>query len=107
MGTRMKAAGALLFCLVSILTGSSNESDDLALKSQRAKEVMAQGKFAEAIPLYRELNQAVPGHPGRSGGPQNCPALAAGSPGRAWVARWCFAFARPPCRSSLSIPEAS
>ena len=66
MGTRMKAAGALLFCLVSILTqsGSSNESDDLALKSQRAKEFMAQGKFAEAIPLYRELNQAVPRNPG-------------------------------------------
>jgi len=62
----MKAAGALLFCLVSILTqsGSSNESDDLALKSQRAKEFMAQGKFAEAIPLYRELNQAVPRNPG-------------------------------------------
>ena len=62
----MKAAGALLFCLVSILTqsGSSNESDDLAVKSQRAKEFMAQGKFAEAIPLYRELNQAVPRNPG-------------------------------------------
>jgi protein O-GlcNAc transferase len=62
----MKAAGALLFCLASILTqsGSSNQSDDLALKSQRAKEFMAHGKFAEAIPLYRELNQAVPRNPG-------------------------------------------
>ena len=66
MATRMKAASALLFCLVSILTqsGSPNQSDDLALKSQRAKEFMAQGKFAEAIPLYRELNQAVPDNPG-------------------------------------------
>ncbi len=62
----MKAAGALLFCLVSSLTQSSNsnQSDDLALKSQRAKEFMAQGKFTEAIPLYRELNQAVPRNPG-------------------------------------------
>src|SRR5882762_7068621 len=66
MGTRMKAAGAFLFCLVSMLTqsSSSNPLGDLALKSQRAKEFMAQGKFAEAIPLYRELNQAVPRNPG-------------------------------------------
>ncbi len=62
----MKAVGALLFCLISILTqsSSSTQSDDLALKSQRAKEFMAQGKFGEAIPLYRELNQAVPRSPG-------------------------------------------
>ncbi len=66
MGTRMKAAEALLFCLVSILAQSSSlaQSDDLAVKSQRAKEFMAQGKFAEAVPLYRELNQAVPNNPG-------------------------------------------
>ena len=50
----MKAVAALLLCLVSFLaqSSSSNQSDDLALKSQRAKEFMAQGKFAEAIPLY-------------------------------------------------------
>ncbi len=46
----MKAAEALLFCLVSILAQSSSlaQSDDLAVKSQRAKGFMAQGKFAEA-----------------------------------------------------------
>src|SRR2546422_10598103 len=62
----MKAAAALLLCLVSFLaqSSSSNQSGDLALKSQRAKEFMAQGKFAEAIPLYRELNQAIPNNPG-------------------------------------------
>ena len=62
----MKAAAALLLCLVSFLaqSSSSNQSGDLALKSQRAKEFMAQGKFAEAIPLYRELNQAVPRNAG-------------------------------------------
>src|SRR6266705_2981365 len=66
MGTRIKAADAFLFCLVSILaqSSSSNQSDELVLKSQRAKEFMAQGKFLEAIPLYRELNQAVPRNPG-------------------------------------------
>src|SRR2546425_4893067 len=66
MGIRMKAAAALLLCLVSFLaqSSSSNQSGDLALKSQRAKEFMAQGKFAEAIPLYWELNQAVPRNAG-------------------------------------------
>lgn len=62
----MKAVHVVLFCLISVLTQSSSlaQSDDLALKSQRAKELMAEGKFAQAIPLYRELNQAVPNNPG-------------------------------------------
>ncbi len=66
MGMRMTAAETLLFCLVLIpaQSSSSAQSNDLAAKSQRAKEFMAQGKFAEAILLYRELNQAVPGNPG-------------------------------------------
>src|SRR2546425_4969652 len=66
MGTLVKAAQAFLFCLISILSTSISfgQSDDLAMKSQRAKEFMAQGKFAEAIPLYRELNQAVPRNAG-------------------------------------------
>src|SRR5882762_10491822 len=66
MGTLVKAAQALLFCLASILSPSSSvgQSDDLAMKSQRAKEFMADGRFAEAVPLYRELNRAVPDNPG-------------------------------------------
>src|SRR3989442_13299752 len=66
MGTLVKAAQAFLFCLISFLSPSSSfgQSDDLALKSQRAKELMADGKFAEAVPLYRELNQAIPNNPG-------------------------------------------
>src|SRR5467141_1680393 len=66
MGTLVKAAQAFLFCLISFLSPSSSfgQSDDLAVKSQRAKEFMADGKFAEAVPLYRELNQAVPNNPG-------------------------------------------
>src|SRR2546429_3279474 len=35
-----------------------------SLKSQRAKELMAEGKFAQAIPLYRELDRAIPNNPG-------------------------------------------
>jgi tetratricopeptide (TPR) repeat protein len=66
MGTLVKAVQAFLFCLISILLPSISfgQSDDLAIKSQRAKEFMAAGKFAEAVPLYRELNRAVPNNPG-------------------------------------------
>src|SRR6266436_145986 len=66
MGTLVKDAQAFVFCLISFLSPSSSfgQSDDLAMKSQRAKEFMADGKFAEAVPLYRELNQAVPNNPG-------------------------------------------
>jgi len=62
-----RAAQALFFCLVSILLPRSDlfaQSENLAAKSQRAKEFMAEGKFAQAIPLYRELNQAVPNNAG-------------------------------------------
>src|SRR5215467_8521398 len=62
----MKIAGLLLFCLapVSTQSGQLPQTDTLVLKSQRAKQLMAEGKFGEAIPLYRELNQAVPNNPG-------------------------------------------
>ena len=62
----MKAANLLLFSLVSILAQSSclAHSDDFAVKSRRAKELMAEGRFVQAVPLYRELNQAVPNNPG-------------------------------------------
>ena len=62
----MRATRILLLCLLSILARSSAfaQSNDLALKSQRAKDFMAEGKFADAIPLYVELNRAVPDSPG-------------------------------------------
>jgi tetratricopeptide (TPR) repeat protein len=55
-----------LLCLASLLVAVSgfSQSDDLAEKSRRAKEFMAEGKFADAVPLYRELNVAVPNNPG-------------------------------------------
>jgi len=40
------------------------QSDELALKSRRARDLMAAGQFAEAIPIYEELVRAVPGNPG-------------------------------------------
>ena len=51
----------LLFWL-STLVGA--QGDDLALKSHRAKELMAAGRFSEAVPIYEELVRAVPGNPG-------------------------------------------
>ncbi len=40
------------------------QPDDLALKSRRAKELMAAGRFAQAVPVYAELVRAVPNNPG-------------------------------------------
>src|SRR5215469_2878680 len=40
------------------------QSTDLALESHRAKQLMAAGKFEEAIPIYKRLTQAVPNNPG-------------------------------------------
>ena len=51
----------LLFWL-STLAGA--QGDDLALKSHHAKELMAAGRFSEAVPVYEELVRAVPGNPG-------------------------------------------
>jgi tetratricopeptide (TPR) repeat protein len=39
-------------------------SDDLAAQSQQAKQLMGEGRFEEAIPIYRRLMAAVPGNPG-------------------------------------------
>src|ERR1019366_9406093 len=36
----------------------------LAEKAQHAKELMAAGRPAEAVPIYRELIRAVPNNPG-------------------------------------------
>ncbi|MDP9339287.1 MAG: tetratricopeptide repeat protein [Acidobacteriota bacterium] len=62
----MKFAPTLLLCLLAIPVRQSvfAQPDDLALKSQQAKNLMAEGKFADAIPLYVELNQALPNNPG-------------------------------------------
>lgn len=43
---------------------SAWQTEDLAIQSQRAKELMATGKFEEAIPIYKRLTQAAPGNPG-------------------------------------------
>src|SRR5260370_3563586 len=40
------------------------QSEALARQSQRAKELMAAGRFEEAITIYKQMTQAVPGNPG-------------------------------------------
>jgi predicted Zn-dependent protease len=46
--------------------GAPARPDDsrLAAESQRGKELMAAGRFAEAVPIYRALVSAQPGNPG-------------------------------------------
>jgi tetratricopeptide (TPR) repeat protein len=39
-------------------------AEDMAAKSQRAKDMMASGRFEEAIPIYKEMVAALPGNPG-------------------------------------------
>lgn len=59
---RFTANTCILICFAAgILTG---QTDDLASKSQRAKELMAAGRFDQAIPLYQQLVHALPGNPG-------------------------------------------
>ena len=40
------------------------QSASLAEQSNHARELMASGKYEQAIPIYRELVKAVPGNPG-------------------------------------------
>jgi predicted Zn-dependent protease len=55
--------GPLLSLLLLTATAPAPQ-DDSALRSQRGKELMASGRYAEAATVYRELVAAVPGNPG-------------------------------------------
>jgi predicted Zn-dependent protease len=54
--------------LVCLLPGQvappSSPADALGAQSQRGKELMAAGRYAEAVPVYRDLVAALPGNPG-------------------------------------------
>ena len=50
-----------LFFVTSLLLAQPNQ---LTLQSQQAKQLMAAGRFAEAIPIYQALVTALPGNPG-------------------------------------------
>ena len=51
----------VFFLITSLLLAQPNE---LALQSQQAKQLMAAGRFAEAIQIYQALVTALPGNPG-------------------------------------------
>src|SRR5690348_3834646 len=40
------------------------QTEEQAKESQRAKELMAAGKYEQAIPIYQKLVQAMPGNTG-------------------------------------------
>lgn len=52
------------FFFLFLLAAAHAQTDELALKSRRARELMAAGRFAEAIPIYSELVRAIPNNPG-------------------------------------------
>jgi predicted Zn-dependent protease len=54
----------VLALLLSTAARIEAQSQALIEKSQRGKELMAEQKFEEAVPIYRELVQAVPDNPG-------------------------------------------
>ena len=55
----------VLLCFACLtVQGFAQSDDELAAKSQQAKALMAEGKFADAVPIYRELVRALPKNPG-------------------------------------------
>ena len=58
---RLHGRGLLLPAFVFLgLLAARAQSDDLARKSEAARQLMAEGKFEAAIPVYQELVKALP-----------------------------------------------
>jgi tetratricopeptide (TPR) repeat protein len=53
-----------LFLALAAAASFAGQPEELVRMSQQAKELMAAGKFADAVPLYQSLVQAMPGNPG-------------------------------------------
>ena len=61
----MKSSPAVTVALaLLVIVGYASAQSSLAEKAQRAKELMAAGRAAEAAPLYRDLVSAIPNNPG-------------------------------------------
>jgi tetratricopeptide (TPR) repeat protein len=54
----------IVLLLVSVPWAAQTQSAALIEKSERGKQLMAEQKFEEAVPIYRELVQGVPDNPG-------------------------------------------
>ena len=59
---RLLTGAALLF--LTLVPPANAQNEKLAEQSHQAKELMAQGRFEEAIPIYESLVKALPGNPG-------------------------------------------
>jgi len=59
--TRRLLSGAAFLLLACLVPAQDNQ---LALASQQANQLMAEGQFKAAIPIYQKLVAAVPGNPG-------------------------------------------
>src|SRR5438094_6096179 len=53
-----------LLALLIAFSTLSGQSPDLAAESAQGKELMAAGKFEEAVPIYTQLVRALPSNPG-------------------------------------------
>jgi predicted Zn-dependent protease len=51
-------------CALAAASLQPSTEDDLQAKSRKGKELMASGRYAEAVPVYRALVKAMPGNPG-------------------------------------------
>src|SRR3989442_9221203 len=60
----MKFLPRLAVCLALSVSSLLAQTNELAAKSRRGKELMAAGRFEEAIPIYRDLVKALPDSPG-------------------------------------------
>ena len=61
---RRRLALRAAFLFLGALSFSGAQSDDLATLSAHGKDLMAQGRFEEAIPVYQSLLKSLPGNPG-------------------------------------------
>ena len=52
------------FFFVLLVSPGFPQTDGLAEQSRRGKDLMAQGRFEDAIGVYREMVKALPGNPG-------------------------------------------
>lgn len=64
MATLVTGRAALRFALFYFAAGLWAQSEEQAKESQRARELMAAGKFEQAIPIYQKLVQTLPGNAG-------------------------------------------
>src|SRR5690349_12707707 len=59
----MRLSAGTALCLLALVRPACSQPD-LASQSHQGKELMATGRFEEAIPIYRDMVRALPDNPG-------------------------------------------